>query len=157
MYSIVLMVAMTTPADAPTWGKRLHGCHGCVGSCAGCNGCVGAHAGPLAAPVGCHGLAHAAPIVAAPAPAAAPFGYSCGGCGGCGGKFFGHKKGGCWSDNGYKTSYACHGAGACFGYAYAGVNFGFAGCYGSCYGSMTNYFSYWAYPATIGPFGVAAP
>src|SRR5262245_31770425 len=153
MYSIVLMVAMTSPAEAPTFGKRLGGCHG--GSCAGstsCNGCNGAK------PAGCNGAHHApmaapaAPMAApAHAPAAMPGGYSCGGCGGCGGKFFG-KKAGCWSDNGYKTSFSCHGAGACHGYAYAGAGsgfaYGFAGCYGSCYGSITHYFSYWSYPGT---------
>ena len=164
MYSIVLMVAMTSPADAPTFGRK-HGCHGCTG-CTGAaaapapapapTGCHGAHHAPVAAPVGCTG-GHPLPVAAAHAPAAPGFGgYSCGGCGGCGGKFFG-KKAGCWSDNGYKTSYACHGAGACFGYAYAGVNFGFAGCYGSCYGSMTNYFSYWAYPAPVYAAPMGAP
>jgi uncharacterized protein (TIGR03000 family) len=110
----------------------------------------------MAAPIGCTG--HTVPLAAAPAPAAPGgfAGYSCGGCGGCGGKFFG-KKAGCWSDNGYKTSYACHGAGACFGYSYAGVAYGFAGCYGSCYGSMTNYFSYWAYPAPVYAAPMGAP
>src|SRR5262245_31450044 len=128
MYSLILMAAMTTPADTPAWGFK-HGCHGgrgsCTGSCTGGNACTGSHAscvGSHSVPVngGCHGVAHGA-VAAGPAaaPGYAGRGYSCGGCGGCGGKFLGWKMGGCWSDNGYKTSFACHGAGACYGYAYA--------------------------------------
>jgi len=41
MYSVVLMVAMTTSVDAPACG-RAYSCHGCYGGCYGCyGGCWG--------------------------------------------------------------------------------------------------------------------
>jgi hypothetical protein len=53
MYSVVLMMAMTTGAEAPDCFRGCHGCNGCSGySCGGgivstgCSGCFGG---------GCHG------------------------------------------------------------------------------------------------------
>ena len=67
MYSLILMAAMTTPADTPAWGLFKHGCHGCNGSCTGsCTGghaCTGSHAScvgshPVAVNGSCYGAAH---------------------------------------------------------------------------------------------------
>src|SRR5262245_12616777 len=123
MYSMVLMMAMTTPAEAPSWGWRTGGCGGysCYGSCVGVangSGCAGS---------GCAGA----------------------GYGGGGGKWFGKWRGGCcgggcWGSAGV----ACHGCGGCWGYGPIAY-YGFAGCYGSCYGSYTNYFSYWSTPPNV--------
>ncbi len=143
MYSVILMAAMTTPAEVPTFGRLFRG--GCVGyACNGCTGCVG-YACNGCTGSACHGGLTMVPY-------GYSVGYACGGCGGCGGRFLGWRAG-CWSDGGWRVWFSCHGAGACHGYAYAGVSYGFAGCYGSCYGSFTNYFSYW--PAPAAPAGSA--
>src|SRR5580700_9371935 len=127
MYSVILMAAMTAPAETTSWGHLFNrgDCCGCSGySCGGCyGGCCGGYAYYPR--------------------------YSCGGCcGGCWGGCWGSSCcGGCWGTGGFRTYFTCHGAGACWGYAYAGVGYGFAGCYGSCYGSV-NYFSY-GHPAAV--------
>src|SRR5437016_11105737 len=118
MYSVILLAAMTTPAETPGWGLRFHrgcnGCNGCAGyACGGCAGtprvgCVGS------APYSCVG-SHPA-VAYAPAPVVATTGYTCGGC--CGGHMFGH--GGCWGTGGFRTWGSCHGAGSGWGHAYAG-------------------------------------
>lgn len=154
MYSVILMAAMTTPAEVPTFGRLFRG--GCVGyACNGCTGCVGYACGGCAGCVGsaCNGCAGYACGGVSVVPYGYSAGYACGGCGGCGGRFLGWRAG-CWSDGGWRVWFSCHGAGACHGYAYAGLSYGFAGCYGSCYGSFTNYFSYWSTPAAPAP---AAP
>ena len=122
MYSVILMAAMTAPADATSFGWRNKGCTGCTGTaCSGCTGCTGYSCG------GCSGS-------------------SCSGCGGRTGGFLGLRSGGC---SGCTGNASCHGAGACYGYSFAGLTYGFAGCYGSCYGSYTNYFSYWSQPVNV--------
>ncbi len=134
MYSLILMAAMTAPADTPAWGHFNRGCD-CCGYNNSCSGCYGGYAYGCG---GCYG-----------GPA---YGYSgCwGSCRGC--------WGGCWGTGGFRTYFACHGAGACWGYAYAGGCYGFAGCYGSCYGSF-NYFTTWPMPAAapVGPPAQGAP
>jgi uncharacterized protein (TIGR03000 family) len=141
MYSVILLAAMTAPADAPAWGHlfRRDDCCECGGysynGCRGynsCNGCCGGYACNGCGGYSCHGCCGGYAI---------PAGYSCGGCSGCGG---------------FRVFNACHGAGACWGYAYAGAGYGFAGCYGSCYGSITNYFSYWSHPANV-QYGYGMP
>ncbi len=141
MYSVILMAAMTGPAEAPAWGHLFNRCD-CSGySCGGCTGCTGYTCNGCGGGC-CGGYGYTGsrwggyPVYA---------GSTCSGC--CGG-FLGWRNG-CWGTGGYRVYGACHGAGACFGYAYAGVGYGFAGCYGSCYGSYTNYFSYWAQPANV--------
>jgi len=156
MYSVILMAAMTAPAETPSWGHLFNrgDCCGCSGY--SCGGCGGYSCG------GCRGYS-----------CGGCGGYSCGGCwgahyynygccggcwGGCWGGSWNGCCGGCWGTGGFRTHFTCHGAGACWGYAYAGVGYGFAGCYGSCYGSV-NYFAYpapaYAYP-TCAPYGPPA-
>jgi uncharacterized protein (TIGR03000 family) len=111
MYSIVLMMALSSGAEAPAGvdhghAAYRHGGHGCYG-CSGCSGCYG-----------CHGC----------------YGYGCNGCYGCnGGRHHrhhhrGHGCNGCYS-------YGCHG---CYGYGCQGCYGGCQGCYGygcqGCYG-----------------------
>jgi uncharacterized protein (TIGR03000 family) len=152
MYSVILMAAMTTPADVPSFGRLFRG--GCVGSCVGCtgfSGCVGyACGGCVGSCAGCTGCVGSACSGCA---GVVPNGYA---CGGCGGRFLGWRAG-CWSDGGWRVWFSCHGSGACHGYAYAGLSYGFAGCYGSCTGSFTNYFSYWPAPAAPAPTQSAPP
>ncbi len=123
MYSLILMAAMTAPADTPAWGHFNRGCD-CCGSGYSCGGCYGGYAYGCG---GCYGGCYG--------------GYggwsSCRGC-----------WGGCWGTGGFRNYFTCHGAGACWGYAYAGGCYGFAGCYGSCYGSF-NYFTTWPMPAAV--------
>lgn len=55
MYSMVLMAAMATPADAEAFGKR-GGCNGgCTGYVAGCTGCNGYSGGCSGYSYGCCG------------------------------------------------------------------------------------------------------
>jgi uncharacterized protein (TIGR03000 family) len=110
MYSVVLMMAMTTGGDVPAAGftscyggcgggffnglrahKECKGCNGCFG-CHGCNGCGG-----LFSKHGCHG---------------------CTGCNGCGGLF--SKLGckgchGCHGCTGCNGCHGCHGCNGCGG------------------------------------------
>jgi uncharacterized protein (TIGR03000 family) len=149
MYSVILLAAMSTPADVPAWGPLFHrhSCSGCTGySCGGCSGCSGACSG--CSGYSCSGCTGYSCSGCSGGRVVAAYPYPGWGCGCCGGHFFG-LRGGCWSTGGFRVYNACHGAGACWGYAYAGVSYGFAGCYGSCYGSYTNYFSYWAQPANV--------
>jgi len=88
MYSIVLMMALNTSAEVPTFGGGCKGCNGCNGCVASsCNGCSG-----------CHGSKH-----------------GCSGCNGCrgflGGLFKGH---GCKGCNGCNGCNGCKG-GSCTG------------------------------------------
>jgi uncharacterized protein (TIGR03000 family) len=87
MYSVVLMMAMTTGGgEAPALGR--HGCHGCGGGCYGCGGgCYGGGGG------GCHGRRR----------------HGCHGCHGCGGGCSGCY-GGCYGGGCYGGG--CYGGGA---------------------------------------------
>lgn len=92
MYSLVLMMALSGSAEAPSFGGRgCNGCNGCNGCWASsCNGCSGAS---------CHGCN----------------GNSCHGCrGGFLGGLFGRH--GCNGCNGY----SCHGCNGCHGAAATG-------------------------------------
>src|SRR5262245_56151337 len=142
MYSLVMLMAMNGPIEAPA-NDGSAGCTGCVGNaacvgctgCAGCSGCTGARHGFLGWRLGMH--------------------HACRGCTGCsGGACYG---GGCRGGyggachgchGGYGISHACGGCTGCYGV------YGFAGCYGSCYGSYTNYFSYWTQPPTAYGYGM---
>lgn len=100
MYSLVLMMALSGSAEAPSFGGRgCNGCNGCNGcwasscngcggsSCHGCNGCRGGFLGGLFGKnKGCHGCN----------------GYSCHGCNGYS----------CHGCNGYSghSCNGCHGA-----------------------------------------------
>ena len=86
MYSVVLMMALTSGGDVPAWG---HGCSGCYGCCGCCGGCYG----------GCHGGRM----------------HGCHGCHGCGGGCHGgHHRHGCFGCSG--GCYGCMGcSGGCFG------------------------------------------
>lgn len=64
MYSVVLMMAMTSGAEIPDLGRR-GGCHGCCGGCYGC--CGGCYGGCYGCCGGCYGGCYG----------------GCGGCGGC--------------------------------------------------------------------------
>lgn len=85
MYSIVLMMAMSTGAEAPALcGGRCHGCHGCTAAChgchsrcharcSGCNACHGCHGGLLRRRChGCHGCHGCCGVVACHCTGAAP-------------------------------------------------------------------------------------
>jgi uncharacterized protein (TIGR03000 family) len=90
MYSLVLMMALSGSAEAPTFGKGCNGCNGCWAS--SCNGCCGGYSCH-----GCHGC--------------------CGGRGFLGG-LFGKNKG-CHGCNGCH-GYSCHGCSGCHGAVYTG-------------------------------------
>jgi uncharacterized protein (TIGR03000 family) len=117
MYSVVLMMAMTTSVDTPDLGR--HGCNGgyagCNGGYGGCYGGGGCHGGGLfGGGHGCHG------------------GRLFGGGHGChGGRLFGGGHGchgGGYGCNG--GGYGCHGGGyGCNGGGY-GCNGGGYGCHG---------------------------
>jgi uncharacterized protein (TIGR03000 family) len=99
MYSVVLMVAMTTSPDVPDFGRR-RGCHGGGGyACSGWSGGSG---------YGCRG-------------GYGGYGYGC--MGGYGGGY-----GGCYGGGGYGCSggggYGCSGGGR---YGYSGGGYGFSG------------------------------
>lgn len=99
MYSVVLMMAVTSGAEAPDFGHRCNGCNGCNGchggfvSCHGCSGCFGG---------GCHG---------------------CSGCHG-GGLFRRHGCRGCNGCNGCHGGYvvSCHGGAGCHGGCFGGCS-----------------------------------
>jgi len=106
MYSVVLMMAVTTGVDAPDHGKG-YSCSGCYGSCSGyssCSGCIGS-------------------------------GHGCKG-GGLFGRHKHHSTGCCGysscvgSCNGYT---GCTGYVGCTGYT--GCN-GYSSCVGTCVGSV---------------------
>jgi uncharacterized protein (TIGR03000 family) len=128
MYSVILMAAMTAPADATSWGWHHGSCSGSSCSGSSCRGTCGGYScgGSSCSGSSCSGGRHHWGI----------FGHhsSCNGCSGG----------------------SVHGGGACYGYAFGGINYGFAGCYGSCYGSYTNYFSYWSQPVASG-YGYGMP
>jgi len=95
MYSLVLMMALSGSAEAPSFGGRgCNGCNGCNGCWASsCNGCCGGYS--------CHGCSG-----------------SCNGCrGGFLGGLFGKNKGchGCNGCNGCCGGYSCHGCNGCHG------------------------------------------
>jgi uncharacterized protein (TIGR03000 family) len=108
MYSVVLMMALTTGADSPAFGCR--GCNSCGGCYAACNGCSSCKGGGLFSGLfnkgcrgcnnGCHGCS-------------ACHGYGYGGC-------HGYGCGGC--HGAVVCSGGCHGAAACCGggHAYCG-------------------------------------
>ncbi len=109
MYSVVLMMALTSGGDAPAWGR---GCSGCYGGCFGCYGgysCGGS----------CHGRKHGC--------CGCSGGCWGGGSGGC----HGRKHGCCGCHGGYYGG--CYGGGcyggACFGGACSG-----GACFGGGYG-----------------------
>jgi uncharacterized protein (TIGR03000 family) len=108
MYSVVLMMALTSGGDVPALG---HGCCGCYGGgYGGCMGCYG----------GCYGGGYG----------------GCMGCyGGC---YGGHKHGcrgghhGCWGGgHGCHGGHRKHGCCGCYG---GGYGYGCCGCYGGGYG-----------------------
>lgn len=111
MYSVVLMMALTTGTETPAFGKRgCSGCSGwsCSGSCygGGCSGCSSSCGGRKRLFGG--GL----------------FGKKCRGCSGCSSACHGGCRGGCHG------GYACHGgchASACHGAVCHG-----AACHGGC-------------------------
>ncbi len=115
MYSMVLMMALTTGGDTPDIGNRGGGCCGCSGYTAGCyGGCGGGCRGGRAMRShGCHGC----------------YGGGCYGGGCYGGGCYG---GGCYGSVSYG---GCYGGGC-----YGGVSYG--GCYGGavisggCYGGV---------------------
>lgn len=80
MYSVVLMMALTTSADTPDFCRGCRGCNGCYG-CSGCWGCHGCR--------GCRG------------------GWGCHGCRGCNGSYGGWGCSGCWG--GCYGGWGCHG------------------------------------------------
>jgi len=103
MYTLVMMAALTTNANAPAWGCRgcCHGCWGCFGCWGGCRGCHGCWGG-------CRGCAGC---------------YGCTGCSGCYASW-GACYGGCAGCyGGYGGCYGCYGG-------YAGYASGCHGCYG---------------------------
>jgi uncharacterized protein (TIGR03000 family) len=117
MYSVVLMMAMTTGgAETPALGHRGGGCGG--GGCYG-GSCYGGGGGCYGGGGGCHGRRHGRR----------------GGGGGCCGSCYGGGGGSCYGGGGYG---GCYGGGGCYGSGYGctgGVSYG--GCYGSgagCYG-----------------------
>jgi len=118
MYSMVLMVALSSSPDAAACGKAM----GCLGSCSGAPvaSCQGCHGGGLFSGLGGHK-------------------NGCGGCHGestgCGGVVTGC--GGC--QGGHGLFGGCHGGGL-FRKHKHGCNGESAGCHGSstgCYGSST--------------------
>jgi uncharacterized protein (TIGR03000 family) len=102
MYSVVLMMALTSGGDTPAFGGCRGGCHGCWGGCYG--GCHGGRR--MHGCCGCYGG-----------------GYSCwGGCHGCrGGGFCGRKHGCCGC---YGGGYGCYGVGCYGGMGGYGAGFG---------------------------------
>lgn len=126
MYSLVMMAALATGADAtpapvvaaPVVLTSCGGCCGYVTSCTGCTGCYGGCYG------GCHGWGH-------------------------GRKWHGHKHGcisyGCC---GFNWGPVCGGYGSCCGYSYSCIGYGGGCCggygvynYGGC-GSLPAYGMY---------------
>jgi hypothetical protein len=79
MYSIVMLTAMTTTGDAPSFGHRLGGgCSGATMSCCGTGGAAHARHGLFGRGHSCSGLScHGAPVMSYPscysAPAPAPY------------------------------------------------------------------------------------
>jgi len=93
MYSVILMAALTTGAEAPACGHGWSSCHGCYSSsygCHGCSGCYGCHGYS-----GCHGC------------------YGCSGYYGCSGCYGGY--GGCYGAWYGYGSYSCQGYWGCYG------------------------------------------
>ena len=123
MYSVVLMMAMTTGAETPEFGR--HGCTGCNGGYAGCSGsgyvgCSGALYANGCSGGGGHGL----------------FGGGHGSCHGGGGLF-----GGCHGGGGlFGGKHGCHGGSSCHG-GY-GCNGSGYGCTGSGYGCNGSGYGY---------------
>ncbi len=133
MYSVVLLAAMATATETPSFGHKS--CHGCYASYASCYGCCGGYnyagcCGGYAYAGCCGGYAYAAPV-------RHKHGLFHGCCGGytyagcCGGYAYG----GCCGGYAY--------AGCCGGYAYAGCCGGgylpsYSGCYGGVWGSMSS-------------------
>jgi uncharacterized protein (TIGR03000 family) len=115
MYSLLLMTAMTTGGDAPAFGGRSAGCHGCNGAVVS-YGCAGACYGG-----GCYG--------------GSCYGGSCNGCNGSSCHGFGGSCNGCWGS----SSHGCNGSSCHGGY---GPTYYHQGCYGSmapnggCYGGV---------------------
>jgi uncharacterized protein (TIGR03000 family) len=112
MYSVVMMMALTTGGEMPAWGDGCYGCSGyCSGYCSGssCHGCWSScHGGCWSSCHGCHG----------------GFGLFNRGCHGC------HS-----SCNGCSSScHGCHGGFRLF-------NRGCHGCHG-CHDSCHGYVSY---------------
>jgi uncharacterized protein (TIGR03000 family) len=113
MYSVVLMMAVTTGAEAPELGR--HGCnggYGCSGYSCGGGGCYGG---------GCYG-------------GGGCFGGCSGWGGGChGGGLFGggcHGGGrGCHGGGLFSGRHGCHGGNSC-----GCCGGGYGGCYGGCVG-----------------------
>jgi uncharacterized protein (TIGR03000 family) len=98
MYTVVLMMAMTTSAEMPDFCFRRRVCHGCYG-CSGCNGCFGWRRW------GCHGCSGCYSWSGC---------YGCYGCNGCYGCYGSVSYGchGCYVSGCYSYSYGCH---ACHG------------------------------------------
>jgi len=108
MYSLVLMMAVTTGSEAPAWGRGSHGCDGCYTSCSGayydCGGCYGRRSGRHNRCNGCSGC------------------WSGGGCyGGC----YGYVSYGCYN--------GCWGGRGCHGGYYGYRSYGCQGCWGGSY------------------------
>lgn len=111
MYSVVLMMALTSGGDVPALGHGCRGgCYGCYGCYGGCHGCYG----------GCHGRRgghHRRHGCCG----------GCYGCYGCGGGCFGgcYGYGCCGGHRHHRRHHGC--CGGCYGGCY--------GCGGGCYGA----------------------
>jgi uncharacterized protein (TIGR03000 family) len=109
MYSVVLMMAMTSGGDLPDFGHRGSSCcGGCYGSCYGGYSCCGGFSCSGGYFSSCSGYSCSG-------------GYDCCGCCGGGHRLFGgHRHGG----------YSC--CGGCYGGCYGGYS-----CCGGCYGGYS--------------------
>jgi len=148
MYSIVLMMAVSTAPDSVEFGGR-YGCSGCGGYSAGCFGsCYGSSCYGSS----CHGSGYGgscyggASYYHSSCYGSSCYGSSCYGSSCHGSRFFGWSHSSCHGSSCYGSS--CYG---CYGSGY--------GCYGSCsgcsgygvYGGVSNNHS--AYPISWGGSG----
>ncbi len=127
MYTMVMMMAMTTAPDMPDFGHRrrasCYGCYGgCYSSCYGCYGsCYGGYGGRRSCYGGCYGSCYGG--------YGSCYGRGYASCNGCYGASYFSCYGGCYGGC-YGSSYA-----SCYGGCYGGGCYG-GGCYGSPYGMM---------------------
>lgn len=102
MYSLVLMAALSTGGEAPSFFFQRWGCHGCNGGWSSCHGCWGGWGGCHGGWGSCHGCwggwggGHR---------------WSCHGGGGCNGCYRSHSAcwGGCYGGC-YSACHGCHAA-----------------------------------------------
>jgi uncharacterized protein (TIGR03000 family) len=114
MYSLVMMMAVSTAGDASTFHWRSAGCHGCYGPRVG----QFVHTSPTTYTLGCYGSA-----------CYSVANWGCGGCNGCLGSRVVSQ--GCWSSGYSYPSASCFGS--CLGSCH-GSCFGSGGCWGSSFG-----------------------